>query len=92
MKNFLLMLMAGCLVGTFLFGIFSPQLISWYYTPPAELVFSCKPTMDWSLETYRKIVVTGMILGGISFSLLFFAVRSARKKPAAANPGNDLLR
>lgn len=91
MKNFLLMLLSGCLLGVITFGIFSPQLISWYYTPPAELVFSCKPTMDWSLETYRKIVVTGMVLGGISFSLLFFALRSARKKPAGA-PGGELSR
>jgi hypothetical protein len=91
MKNFLIFIMAGSLLGVIFFGWFSPQLISWYFTPPAELAFSCKPAMEWGMGVYQKVIATGLIMGAIAFALLFFAVCSFRNKNQAGPKESSLL-
>ena len=86
MKNFLLFTLVGALVGAVLFALFSPQVISWYFSPPAELAFSCKSAVEWGIEVFRKAMFTGMLLGAIAAVVLFFAARSWRKPAASSTP------
>lgn len=87
MKRFLWTVFIGSLLGAVLFAWLSPQIISWYFSPPADLTISCKPAVDWALETYRKVIFTGMLLGAMLAMILFFALRSNQAlKTAQAVP------
>lgn len=78
-KNFLNVILIGGILGALIFAWFSPSLISWYYTPPAELVFSCSSTMEWTLSAYRKVMFVGVLLGVISSAILYFALTNKKK-------------
>lgn len=83
MKKFLWTIFIGSLVGAVLFAWLSPQIISWYFTPPSDLAISCAPAVEWGLYTYRKVIFTGALLGLLVSTILFFALRSNRKQGAA---------
>ncbi len=73
LKKFLWTLATGGLIGALGFAWLSPDIIVWYFSPPADLGISCKPAVSWALETYRKVTFTGVVLGAIVASILFFA-------------------
>lgn len=83
MKKFLWAIFSGATIGAILFAWLSPTIIGWYFTPPADLTFSCAPAVEWGLVTYRKVLFTGILLGAIVASILFFAIRS---KKGSAQP------
>jgi hypothetical protein len=87
MKRFLWTMATGGLFGAILFAWFSPGLIEWYFSPPADLALSCKPAVQWAIEAYRKVIFTGVILGVITSGILFFAFGGARDKTALATEG-----
>jgi hypothetical protein len=70
----------GALLGGFLLAWFSPQIILWYFSPPADLAISCKPAVQWAMDTYRKVIFTGFLLGAIISSILFFVFFPKRKQ------------
>ncbi len=82
MKRFLSFLLFGGLLGAVLITWFAPSVLSWYFTPPAEVAISCKQAVDWSLKTYRECMLGGAIMGAIVGSILFFAWQSRKKNPA----------
>jgi Na+-driven multidrug efflux pump len=84
-KQFLWTIGAGGLLGAILFAWFSPGLIEWYFSPPADLALSCKPAVQWAIASYRKVIFTGGLIGAASFALLFFAFGRRRKAPANEN-------
>lgn len=84
-KRFFLFLLVGSLAGAALFAWFSPAMIAWYFSPPADLALSCKPAVDWAIDTYRKVILLGGILGAVASVLLFFAF-GTRAKPAVPLP------
>jgi formate/nitrite transporter FocA (FNT family) len=73
MKKLMWTLIAGGLIGAVLFAWLSPYIIVWYFSPPADLGISCKSAVEWAIETYRKVMFTGVLLGVIVSSILFFA-------------------
>jgi hypothetical protein len=87
MKRLLLVLALGALLGGVGFAWFSPRLIEWYFSPPSDLAFSCKPAVEWAITTYRKVIFTGMLMGGIATSLLFFALQSRKSTKQAELAG-----
>lgn len=84
MTRFLLLVSWGALLGGFIFAWFSPQLITWYFTTPADLAFSCREAVVWGVETFRKVMFTGGIMGGIVSGITYFAIRRWRKNRLAA--------
>ena len=84
-KRFIWTVIAGALIGAVLLAWFSLQIIIWYFSPPADLAISCKPAVQWAIETYRKVIFTGVMLGMIISGILFFAF-NPRRKPAPMNP------
>ena len=91
MKKFLYVVLFGAVLGGGLFAWFSPTLISWYFTPPADIALSCRPAVDWALVTYRKIIVTGVIIGTMVSSILFFAARHYISVRRAAQQAKEAL-
>lgn len=88
-KRFLWTIMGGGLVGALLFAWLSPYIIVWYFSPPADLGISCKPAVEWAIETYRKVMFTGVLLGAIISGILFFAFfRGRGAQSAQAVPPN----
>lgn len=83
MKKFMWTLFAGALFGAVLFAWISPSIITWYFSPPADLAISCSPAVQWALATYRKVIFTGMLLGVLVSMILFFALRSNKAANAA---------
>lgn len=81
LKRFVWMVIAGSLIGAVLLAWFSPYIIVWYFSPPADLTISCRPAVEWAIVTYRKVIFTGVLLGAIISSILFFAF-NPRRKPA----------
>jgi hypothetical protein len=88
MKRFLWTAAAGALVGALVAVWFSPGLIEWYFSPPANIGITCKEVVPWTIDAYRKVVLAGILIGGIFSSILFFAVGSrGKKKMADSAPG-----
>jgi hypothetical protein len=88
-KRFFLFLFSGGLLGAVLFAWFSPGMIEWYFSPPADLALTCKPAVQWAIETYRKVIVLGGVVGTVTSALLFlaFGLRAKPVVPAGATPG-----
>ncbi len=84
-KRFLWTIATGGLLGAIVFAWISPSVIEWYWTPPAELVLSCKPAVQWTMDAYRKVIFSGMLMGVISAGILFFAFGAKEKKPVVAD-------
>jgi uncharacterized membrane protein len=85
-KKFLLFLFGGALLGIGLFAWISPKILSWYFSPPVDLALSCAPAVEWAIETYRKVMFTGLFLGVLVGGILFFALASRRSVvPGAQN-------
>lgn len=78
-KNFLWTIAVGGFLGAVCFAWFSPSVISWYFSPPAGAAFSCEPSVNWAIETYRKVIFTGVLLGVITAAILFFAFAKSKK-------------
>lgn len=73
----------GALLGTVIVAWLSPSIISWYFTPPADLVVSCKASVDWGIHTYRKASLIGGLAGFILGAIFYFVVIKNKKIPAA---------
>jgi hypothetical protein len=65
------------------FAWLSPNVIAWYFSPPTDLSISCKPAVEWAIQTYRKVLFTGVLLGAIVSAILFFAFYSRGGKSGA---------
>jgi len=83
MKKFLWTVVSGALLGALVFAWASPNVIGWYFSPPTDLSISCKPAVEWAIHTYRKVVFTGVLLGAIVSTILFFAFFSRGGKSGA---------
>ena len=78
---------AGGLIGAILAVWFSPGVIEWYFSPPADIGITCKEVVPWAIDAYRKIVFAGILLGGILSGILYFALGSrAQKKVGDSTP------
>jgi hypothetical protein len=84
LRRFFWTIIAGALLGVVLFAWASPHVIVWYFSPPADIGISCKPAVGWAIETYRKVLFTGLLLGTIVSGILYFAFGSQRKPEQAA--------
>ena len=73
-------------MGAVLFAWLSPYIIVWYFTPPTELAISCKAAVEWAIETYRKVMFTGVILGAIFSGIIFFAFFKRKNPPGPETP------
>lgn len=60
-----LLALLGTLLGAVLMGLIAPSAIAWYFTPPVDLTFNCKPAIEWGLDTFRKSMIFGAIAGCI---------------------------
>jgi hypothetical protein len=83
-KRFLWMAGLGALLGSILFAWASPHFIVWYFSPPAELSISCSPAVQWAINSYRKVVFTGLLSGVVVATIFFFASLRRHKAPAGA--------
>jgi formate/nitrite transporter FocA (FNT family) len=82
-RKFLWTVVCGALLGAVVFAWLSPNVIAWYFSPPSDLSISCKPAVEWAIHTYRKVLFTGVLLGAIVSSILFFAFYSRGGKSGA---------
>lgn len=88
LKRFLWTVAAGGLLGAIIAVWFSPGLIEWYFAPPTNFGITCKEVVPWAIESYRKVVFGGILLGVILFGILFVAFSSHGKQQLAADaPG-----
>lgn len=84
MKRFFWMTAFGALFGAILFAWISPYIIVWYFSPPAELSISCSPAVQWAINTYRKVIFTGVFLGALIAAILSLAFFRAKPAPIGA--------
>ncbi len=88
-KRFVYFVLLGALVGAGGFAWFSPGMIEWYFSPPADLALSCKPAVQWAIDTYRKVIFLGGVLGAVGAALLFFAFGTRAKALPSNTPPSD---
>lgn len=84
-KRFIITIFMGALIGGVASAWFSPGMIEWYFSPPADLALSCKPAVQWAIETYRKVIILGCMAGLLIAAIIFF-VFGTRTKSVAAQP------
>jgi hypothetical protein len=82
MKRFLYITLFCIFTCSSLVAWFSPQFISWYFTPPADLVLSCKPAVEWGIEAYRKMVLIGALFGLVIGVAICIIVKNRSKTTA----------
>ncbi len=84
MKKLLWTIAIGGLLGAILFAWVSPYIIVWYFAPPAGIGISCEAAVEWAINTYRKVMFTGVLLGVIVSGILFFAFTRNKSNPPTA--------
>jgi hypothetical protein len=84
MKRFFTVTGFGALICAALFAWFSPYVIVWYFSPPAELSISCSPAVQWGISTYRKFIFTGFLFGALLSTVAFFAFFRGNPAPSSA--------
>jgi hypothetical protein len=85
-KRFFWTLATGGLLGAILAVWFSPGLIAWYFSPPADIAITCKQVVPWAINAYQKVVFAGILIGAILAGILFFAFGSRAKPAVTAGP------
>ena len=81
MKKFLWTVFGGALFGTTLFAWVSPYVLTWYFSPPVDVAISCKESVGWAFESYRKMLVGGFITGAIISAIVFILMKRRKKNP-----------
>ncbi|RZA08270.1 MAG: hypothetical protein EOP11_05310 [Proteobacteria bacterium] len=80
----------GALLGAVIFAWLSPNVIAWYFSPPTDLSISCKPAVEWAINTYRKVLFTGVLLGAIASAIIFFAFYRPGSRPGGGPSAQDV--
>ena len=81
MKKFIYASFIGALICSTLVGWFSPQILTWYFTPPMDLVISCKPAVEWGIYAYRKIILVSGLFGFVAGAVVYFFTTRSRTSP-----------
>jgi len=93
MKKLFWVAASGGFFGALLTGWLSPHIIVWYFSPPADIGISCQPAVEWAIQVFRKVMLTGVLLFSILAVILNFAFSARRESTAGAqNVPSDLNR
>ena len=68
----------------------APQVIAWYFKPPAQVEFSCEAPIRWALEKLRLAQFVGLGAGIALGLFIRFAFRKNRTV-VQATPGPTSL-
>ena len=92
LRRFLWTVAAGGFAGAVVAVFFSPALIEWYFTPPAEIGISCKKVVPWTIQAYQRVILAGILMGAILSLLLFFVFNRSKKKQDLGSITNTELK
>lgn len=73
------------ILGNVLATWLAPKMITWYFTPPAQLGFTCTEPIDWALSRFRAAQMWGLALGAVLGLVVYFLVKRRRRDPYAVN-------
>lgn len=79
MKVFLRVFGIGALIGTALASYGGPLFLKWWWTPPTEVLVSCKNAVVWSMNGLLKAQLVGLLTGAF-FSIIVYYKFFRRKK------------
>lgn len=69
MKRPLVLAITFSLLGSILANWLGPKALAWYFDPPVEMGFNCKPAVEWGMEKLQYLqlagLVGGLVLGGL---------------------------
>ncbi len=85
MKKFLLVFFLGASVGAVLASLFGPTFISWYFEPPVYVGVSCQAAAVWAVNTFQKVQIGALVLGGVLLSALFYSIFGSKNPPKQLN-------
>ena len=80
MNPFIKFAIGGSIVGSALVAWISPAVISWWFTPPVDMLVTCKTAVEWGINTYRDTITAGAISGAI-LGLVALILLRAKAKP-----------
>ncbi len=66
----------GGLLGIVLSCVYGPNLISWWFEPPVEVGYNCRPATDWAMNRLILVQIISLVVG----SLLSLGVMRLFKK------------
>lgn len=72
---------SGALVGGLLATWLAPKMIVWYFDPPAELGFSCRAPIEWSLKRFQISQLVGIFFGGLLGLIASLTILRKKKAP-----------
>ncbi len=69
-KNFTSLTLLGGLLGGLITGWASPRMITWYFTPPVDII-SCAPATEWAMGRLILLETIGVIAGAVFVVVLY---------------------
>lgn len=78
MNRFTWFLAVGGVIGGALATWLAPNIISWYFDPPAGFGVSCKEPIVWALKRLQYAQLAGIAFGALLSVLLFFRFRTKK--------------
>jgi hypothetical protein len=57
----------GGLVGVILSCIYGPRVISWWFEPPVDVGYNCRPATDWAMSRLMMVQSGSMVVGALIF-------------------------
>lgn len=55
----------GGLVGIILSCLYGPNLISWWFEPPVEVGYNCRPATDWAMNRLILVQILSLFTGSL---------------------------
>jgi hypothetical protein len=82
MKKFFYTCLFSALLFSTLTALFSPKAITWYFTPPADMVISCRSAVEWGIDAYRQSVLIGAMVGAIVGAAVYHFFTKKKLEPS----------
>ena len=82
MKKFLLVFFFGATVGAVVASFLGPKFIAWYFEPPVYVGVSCQNAALWAVQTYQKVQLVSLAVGGVFITAVFYALFRGKKTNA----------
>lgn len=55
----------GALLGVVLSCLYGPKVISWWFEPPVDVGYNCRPATDWAMKRLMLVQIASLLLGAL---------------------------
>jgi uncharacterized membrane protein len=71
----------GAIGGAVLVSLVGPDLLAWYFEPPAFMGVTCQPAAVWAVHAFQKLQLGAIAVSGVLALILAQMLKKGPPKP-----------